>query len=68
MTYNMLAQGEDLHIGAWPFTPDEGTDDLVWRSGEVNMAAARVYATNSCALSLLFLSLLSVPFPVAILT
>lgn len=59
MTYSMLAQSEDLHIGAWPFSPDDGTDEVAWRSGEVNMAAARVYATNSCSFYYFFCSGLS---------
>lgn len=34
MLYPMHALGEDIHIGAWPLTPDLGTDQTFWEASE----------------------------------
>jgi nitrilase len=52
MTFNVQAQLEDIHIGAWPYTPNyNATGWAYWQTAEVNLAAARTYAVNSGAVS-----------------
>ncbi|KAK9413731.1 putative Carbon-nitrogen hydrolase [Seiridium unicorne] len=49
MTFAMQAQMENIHIAAFPYAPDFGTDPQAWESAEVGIASARVYATSSGA-------------------
>ncbi|KAF7526684.1 hypothetical protein G7054_g10688 [Neopestalotiopsis clavispora] len=49
MTFAMQAQMENIHVAAFPYAPDFGTDPAAWESAEVGVAAARVYAVNSGA-------------------
>lgn len=52
MTFNVQTQLEDIHIGAWPYTPNyNATGWAYWQTAEVNLAAARTYAVNSGAVS-----------------
>ncbi|KAK1957490.1 carbon-nitrogen hydrolase [Colletotrichum sublineola] len=53
MTFPMLAQMEDIHVAAFPYCPDIGSDPLAWESTEVGLASARAYATNSNAVVLM---------------
>ncbi|OOF89998.1 hypothetical protein ASPCADRAFT_511157 [Aspergillus carbonarius ITEM 5010] len=46
MTFPMLAQLENIHIGAFPYAYDLGADPLAWESADVGLSAARWYATN----------------------
>ncbi|KAL7416517.1 carbon-nitrogen hydrolase [Mrakia frigida] len=50
MTFNVLAQAEDIHIGAWPYTPDYNNSDSLWfESAEVNNAFATTYVASGGA-------------------
>ncbi len=50
MTFNMQAQLETLHIGAWPYQADfNNPNTLPFEDASVNTAAARLYAVNSGA-------------------
>lgn len=52
MTFNQIAQGEDIHIGAWPYMPDANDSTAqYWEQQEVNWAAAKAYAINSAAVN-----------------
>jgi aliphatic nitrilase len=52
MTYNMLAQNEDLHIAAWPYMPAAHQKSQYWENKDVNLAAARYYALLSSSYAL----------------
>jgi hypothetical protein len=53
MTFNMQAQLETLHIGAWPYQTYQGDPGvLFFENYDVQLAAARVYAINSGAVTL----------------
>ncbi|KAI5479103.1 amidase [Pseudohyphozyma bogoriensis] len=54
MTFPMQVQTEDIHIGSWPYNPSPNDSDaLWWEAGETNDAAARVYAINSGAVTVM---------------
>lgn len=53
MTFPMWSQTEDVHFASFPYMPDENDSEaLWWESAEVNHAAARTYAVNSGAISI----------------
>ncbi|GMM27548.1 Nit1 protein [Martiniozyma asiatica (nom. inval.)] len=52
MTFPMWSQTEDLHIASFPYIPDEDDASAFWwETAENNLAAARLYAINSGALT-----------------
>ncbi|GAA5855209.1 hypothetical protein JCM8547_008986 [Rhodosporidiobolus lusitaniae] len=53
MTFPIQAQSPDLHIGPFPYNPQINDTSALWfEDVEVNLAAARVFAINSGAVTI----------------
>lgn len=52
MTFNMMAQAENIHIAAWPYNIVEG-EGVWWEKYHMNMINSAYYAENSGAWTIL---------------